>query len=44
MRASPFPPVKLMSFAIQALPGLARREYLLITAVALWACTPSSPA
>lgn len=33
---SPFPPVKLMSFAIQAQPGLAWREYLLIAAAAIW--------
>lgn len=33
---SPFPPVKLMSFAIQAQPALAWREYLLMTAAAVW--------
>lgn len=32
----PFPPVKLMSFAIQAQPGLAWREYLLMAAAAVW--------
>lgn len=34
--ASPYPPVKLMSFAIQARPGLAWREYLLMTVAAVW--------
>ncbi|GAA1533664.1 hypothetical protein GCM10009678_14970 [Actinomadura kijaniata] len=33
---SPFPPVKLMSFAIQARPGLAWREYALMAVVAVW--------
>lgn len=32
----PFPPVKLMSFAIQAQPGLAWREYLLMAAAGIW--------
>lgn len=36
MPESPYPPVKLMSFAIQAQPNLAWREYLLITATAIW--------
>lgn len=34
--ASPYPPVKLMSFAIQAQPGLAWREYLLMAVAAVW--------
>ena len=33
---SPYPPVKLMSFAIQAQPSLAWREYLLIALAAIW--------
>lgn len=33
---SPYPPIKLVSWAIQAQPDLAWREYLLLTAAALW--------
>ena len=36
MPESPYPPVKLMSFAIQAQPDLAWREYLLIAVAAIW--------
>ena len=36
MPESPFPPVKLVSYAIQAQPGLAWREYLLMSIVAIW--------
>lgn len=33
---SPFPPVKLLSYAIQAQPGLAWREYVLMAVAAVW--------
>lgn len=36
MPESPLPPIKLMSYAIQAQPSLAWREYLLMGAVAIW--------
>ncbi len=34
---SPAPPRKLMSYAIQADPGLAWREIILMTALLVWA-------
>ncbi|WP_024802623.1 hypothetical protein [Nocardia sp. BMG51109] len=33
---SPYPPVKLMSWAIQARPAFAWREYLLMAALSIW--------
>ncbi|GAA4996284.1 hypothetical protein [Actinopolymorpha pittospori] len=36
MPASPMPPVKLVSFAIQAQPSLAWREYVLMAAASVW--------
>lgn len=36
MPEGPLPPIKLMSYAIQAQPGLAWREYVLMAAAAIW--------
>lgn len=36
MPESPLPPIKLMSYAVQAQPGLAWREYVLVAAAAIW--------
>ena len=36
MPESPILPVKLVSYAIQAKPALARREYLLMSVAAIW--------